>query len=165
MVVNDNLGIIIAGLFRAPSALVKTVVLKNKDNNPVNINVFATDSGNLFNDTNVSVAKARIRIGKGTTPATRQDFDIETPFSTSPESAWFNVIGTAGWNSGLGQISIGGGISATGSGAISESAYSTVWRATDSAHHRSLFSRDNISPVVNFINGETINVNYVLLMS
>jgi len=157
---NDNFGQFLKGIigFGGFSS-------QDENNNPFNyITVSTNQAYNMFN-TGLSMG-AFLRIGKGTAPATRQDFNIEVPFVGGAEANFFNVIGLAGWNSGLGQISISGAITAGGSGSISETVLACVWRATtDSAHHRSIYSRDNISPVSNFIIGETINVNYTLLMS
>jgi len=118
-----------------------------------------------YNMLGIGSLGTNIRVGKGTTPATRQDFNIENPFTTSPESLAFQLAGVGGWNSGLGQVSIQGAITAGDSGAISETILIQQFRNFNIGIGTSVFSRDNISPVVNFIVGQTINVNYLLLLS
>ena len=150
---NDNFGEFLKGIIGIQGFSGKELDTDNL------FNYTASSSNQAYNMFNTGIGMGSTwRIGKGTTPATRQDFKIEDPFVTGAEASLQSTIGGAGWNSGLGQISI--------SGAISESILVCAWRSTtDSAHHRSVYSRDNISPVANFIIGETININYTLLMS
>jgi len=131
------------------------------------VNSFNTLSGNAgYNMANIGIAMGSyIQVGKGSATATRQDFNINDPFTTSPESLLGGIIGFSGWNSGLGLISMIRSFSAGGSGSISESILVQSWRATDSNHRQCVYSRDNISPVANFINGETVNVNYNLVLA
>jgi len=122
------------------------------------------DSG--YNSVNVGGLRSLLRVGTGNTPATRQDFNIESPFSNGgAEDSAFNVIGQAGYNSGLGQISFSGSITAFGAGGIQESILIQRWRDTGGTTRDLLYSRDNISPIVTFIAGETINLSYILLLS
>ncbi len=161
MVVNDNFGILIAGLFRFPSALVKTVVMQNKDNNPVNLNVFDTDVGLLFNDTNVAIGVGRVQVGKGLTPATRQDFKIEVPFTNPPENDFVNNTLPSGYNSGLGKISVATLISPTGgAGAITEVTFSHRWSNNGGAPDTFLIFRDVLTVPINFIASQAININH-----
>ncbi len=118
-----------------------------------------------YNHSGIGTLGTTIQVGTGLTPATRQDTNIQNPFGTAPESSAFNLAGVGGWNSGLGQISMSGAITAGDSGAISEAVLIQKFRNFNLGTGTSVFSRDNISPVANFIVGQTINVNYVLLMS
>lgn len=118
-----------------------------------------------YNMLGIGSLGTNIRVGKGLTPATRQDFNIQDPFTTSPESVAFQLAGDGAWNSGLGQVSMSGAITAGDSGAISEAILIQQFRNFNIGAGTSIFSRDNISPVANFIIGQTINVNYILLLS
>jgi len=113
----------------------------------------------------VTTLGSAVQIGSGVTPATRQDFSIESAFASSPENVK-TFTGDGGWNSGLGKITISTLISpTTGSGAISETVLFGVWRSTLNTFRFNLLSRDNISPVVNFISAQTINIDYEVLLS
>jgi len=107
-----------------------------------------------------------IRIGKGTTPVTRQDFKIETAFTAgAPEN---DPVGTGdgGWNSGLGQISIPMQLVAGAFGAISETClFLDIGTISPVELQQYLISHDNISPVVNFITGESVNVDYSMVFN
>jgi len=120
----------------------------------------------LFNDTDVNLPQTKgssIQIGKGVTPATRQDFNIESAFATAPESVR-KATSNGGWNSGLGRVDFSSVIIAGGAGAISETAWFMSMIFTTFGI-TALWSRDNISPVANFIIGQTINVNYNVFLS
>ncbi len=112
-----------------------------------------------YNMANGDTLGAFLKIGSGITPATRQDFNIENIIQSQ-----FNLAGTAGYNSGLGQISITGSIVATGGGSITETGLFNRWRGSDSSHHNIMISHDIIPPA-SFIVGQTITVNYIILLS
>lgn len=158
----NNFGILIAGLFRAPSGAVKTVTLKNKDNNNQNINVFDSSSGGTaaFNDTSVVNGIAQMQVGSGTTPAVRDDFGIETPFANAPENGLVNVTLPGGYNSVLGKIIVACLISPTGgSGTITEVAISKRWSSSGGAPDTFAIFRDIISPGKAFVISQAINLN------
>jgi len=151
---SDNFGIFLAFLFGGGS---------NNQNLTDITNSLATisfqGSSTNFNSTIVAVG-TQIQVGKGLSTPNRQNFNIESPFTTSPESTIKNT-GAGGWNSGLGQVSASMiPFGAGGAGAISETAFFWVMANVVGAQKTFLMSRDLISPVANFILGETINVNY-----
>ena len=109
---------------------------------------------------------SRVQVGSGITPATRSDFNIETAF-VGGVVAQRRPTGIGVYFAGLNDVLISSVISPTlGGGSISEACLYAQW-------HRSLFanqfrefvlSRDNISPVVPFSAGNTINIDYTLNM-
>jgi len=122
-----------------------------------------------FNQFNVAsnAVGTQIAIGQGLTTAQRTDVNIETFFASAPE-AGNQSTGNGGWNSGLGKVDIPMvPIGAGGSGLISETCYFAVWHLTNGTFNVSTFclARDNIAPSVPFIIGQTINVDYALLLS
>jgi len=151
----DNFGRFLGGLLSATN-------FSNTDEASVS-RVFAWTN---WNDTDVNLPQSKgssIQIGKGTTPATRQDVKLEDPFVTAPESLK-KATSNGGYNSGLGKVDFSSVIIAGGAGAISE----TVWfmaMHTSNFGQTNAWSRDLISPVANFIIGQTINVNYSLFWS
>ena len=129
------------------------------------LNVYSSFSDDKFNNLNFGSVGTLIQIGEGVTPATRQDINIENPFGSSPENTRLGT-GVGGWNSGLGQIQIPVQMIAGSSGTISETCLYGKWRVTAGGGNETyLLSRDNISPVVNFIGGETINVDYSMVFN
>ncbi len=108
---------------------------------------------------------ARVRIGNGSNPATRSDFNIQSSFGSSPESAENNV-GSASYQVGLSKVTIPIIITPTGgSGSIREAVLFGRWVNQNSNTVGSFaVSRDNISPVVNFVAGQTINIEYGILI-
>jgi len=156
---NDNFGIWLGGML---TAIVGGVNLVNDSGSTQSINLNGASAP--FNNRNTGVGSL-MQVGKGTTPATRQDFAIENPFLDSPQSDMFNT-GNGGYNSGLQQISIAGNVSpVVNSGQISECTLFFKWQNSSSLSNFFLMSRDNISPVVNFINGQSINVEYLINLS
>lgn len=154
---SNNFGNFLAGILAVQQ-------FSSKDTGGITRNYGVPSGNNAYNMFNTLSLGTQIQVGEGSTLATRDDFVLENPFGTSPESSQFNVAGSGGWNSVLGQISISGLITAGGSGAISEVILIQRNRSTDSLSNFCLWSRDNISPVVNFIPAQTINVNYSLLL-
>lgn len=156
MVTNDNLGKLIAGIFRSPSTGLTTINLINTGGVSRGIRVYGNDNNIVFN-LNKSGA---VQIGKGTTPPTRQDFNLENAFPNSPESVLKGVTLPHGYVSGLGKITIATLISPTGgAGSITETALTQFWQNTGSNNERYLLFRDIISPV-GFIIGQAINIDY-----
>lgn len=158
----DNIGIVLAGIFRAPSQGVTTVFgLK-----AIDASIFTTTTYNtsnftsLFNITELKVAQ----VGKGTSPVTRQDFDIENVFPDSPESSRVGSLNDA-YNSGLGKITMATLISPTGgAGSITEVCKFVIFRAPINPQDRiCCILRDVISPV-GFIIGESINIDHEVLI-
>jgi len=158
----DNIGIVLAGLFRAPSTGLRTVSgLK-----AIDASIFTTTTYNqqtfstLFNITAIKQAQ----VGKGTSPVTRQDFDIENEFPNSPENSKVGSLNDA-YNSGLGKITMATLISPTGgAGSITEVCKFVNFRAPTNPQDRiCCILRDVISPV-GFIIGESINIDHEVLI-
>jgi len=117
-------------------------------------------AGGSFNTTNAGALGSRIAVGTGVTPATRQDFNIE--------AGTLNLIsGNGGYNSGLGKVDIPANLVSTSSFLLSETGLFGVWifNPTSPLIDSFMLSRDNISPAVSVIIGQSINVDYQLLLS
>lgn len=159
MTVLDNLGLMLAGIFRSPSGGNRQVDgLKNTGGGVFNTRIYATQGDT--NRWNFDGALRQVQVGKGSTPVTRQDFRIESAFPDSPESVLNNSVDGV-YNSGLGKISQATLISTTGgAGTITE--VIKVFRIRNLANQTgqvcSIF-RDIVSPV-GFIAGESININH-----
>ena len=112
----------------------------------------------LFNQVDGGAEGSRIATGSGVTPATRSDFNIETQENKAS-------TGDGGWNSGLGKIDIPMVTTAVSNYSLTETALIGAWYSfTQLGIAELLLSRDNISPVSVLI-GQTINVDYNLLLS
>lgn len=165
MVMLDNIGLMLAGLFRQPSQGAKSVTgLKRQSNGTsfgTGIYQTSTNSTNAF-----VVAVNQTQVGKGNTPVSRSnDFAIETPFGTSPLSAKNNSL-SSGYNSGLGKIEIPTLISPTAEiGNVSEIIHVISVRDNlgGSVNVPMTVSRDVITPV-GFIIGQSLNVTHEVLI-
>jgi len=155
----DNLGLLIAGLFRTPTTANKLVSnLKATNALVFNTRIYSTQADtNRFNFDGVL---RLVQVGKGTTPVTRQDFNIESPFVVAPESG-LNASINGVYNSGLAKINQATLIAPTGgAGTITEVIKTTRARATvDQTGKIIVIFRDIISPV-GFIIGESINIDH-----
>ena len=150
------LGVLIAG---------GTAVLTISNIATHRLNVYSSFSNDKFNNFSFGSVGTLIQVGKGVTPATRQDFNIENAFAVSPENSRIGT-GVGGWNSGLGQVQVPMQLISSSSGAISETCLYGKWNVTSGGGNETyLLSRDNISPVVNFIGGESINVDYTMVFN
>jgi len=85
MVMNDNLGIILAGLARAVSSGEKTSPLPIVATDGTSEFVKIYSANNVTKFTRLATQTNQTQVGKGLTPATRQDIDIENEFPSSPE--------------------------------------------------------------------------------
>ncbi len=102
----------------------------------------------------------RVKIGQGSTPPVRTDFDIETPFVTPPESLTVDVTPPI-YDNILGQIQFFTIQQAGGSGTISEIGFFVQWRANvPSVNKNFMLAHDLVSPTVSFIINQTITVNW-----
>jgi len=103
----------------------------------------------------------QIKIGQGITAPVRTDFDIETPFVTSPESLPTNVTAPF-YDNTLFQIQFFSSLQAGGSGSVSEVGFFCLWRdVTTGATRRYLLAHDLIFPAVPFIATQVIKTNWV----
>jgi len=156
---NDNLGLLIAGIFRSPTTANKLVSnLKSTSALIFNTRIYSTQADT--NRWNFDGVFRQVQVGKGTTPATRQDFNIESPFVVAPESGLNNSINGV-YNSGLGKINQATLIAPTGgAGTITEVIKVFRARATvDQTAKTIVMFRDIISSV-GFIIGESINIDH-----
>jgi len=159
-ILNDNWGNFLTGFF-TETGLTYPMVNSLNQSKPIRTNGTVAP----FNSTNAGTVGTNMQIGKGLTGATRQDFFIQNPFVALPENNEFPT-GFGGYNSGLGQVSVSGLLSPTGgAGAISETILLARWSDSVTSLQNYLLSRDNISPVVNFISGQNVNVEYILQLS
>lgn len=122
----------------------------------------AGQSGSTFANRAGSVGTfgVRLQVGSGGTTPTRQDFNIENAFGTSPESLAFNT-NPSGYNSGLGQLTFGNNITAGGAGTIQEVIAIMNMRNTINVQFKTLIFRDLVTPV-GFIAGQIIAVDWVI---
>ena len=104
MTANDNLGILLAGLFRPLSTGNKSVFgIINTAGASHEMVVYGDPSANnVFNEAGAS----RAQVGKGTTPPTRQDRNIESPFTNGGVEDSAQSSNLFGYNSGLAKITI-----------------------------------------------------------
>jgi hypothetical protein len=122
------------------------------------VHTFGSDIGRRFNIVNIGALGTLVQVGTGTTPATRQDFKTETLVQTL-------TSGNGGWNSGLGKIDIPASGVSTSIFSISETTLQGQWVENFQNVRNFLLARDNISPVVPVLIGQTINVDYQMLLS
>jgi len=161
LVILDNLGIILAGIFRAPTTVTKSVIIKDITDTSKTVKVYGRndDPSDFFNFTVVRQAQ----IGKSSTPATRQDVNIGSPFTNGGIEDNRNNSLSFGYNSGLGKIEIPTQIAPTfGSGTIVEVCKFSSYRDSVGIFVCCIF-RDVISNV-NFISAQTININHEVLV-
>lgn len=114
-------------------------------------------SGGSTWNTTPSVIGSKIDVGKGTSTPTRQDFTIEN---------FLQVLNSSdgGFNSLAGQVDIPATIPSNFSDLVSETALYGVW-LTVAGVKDLLISHDLISPAVSVLLGQTVNVDYKLLLS
>jgi len=102
----------------------------------------------------------QIKIGQGSTAPARSDFDIETPFVTSPESLAQNVTAPF-YDNILFQIQFFSSLQAGGSGSISEIGFFCFWRdVTTGGTRRYMLAHDLISPGQAFVASQIITMNW-----
>ena len=154
----DNAGLIIAGMIRIPANnefgfggfILRTGTI-------VSLRTYAfNNSLNPFN----LISGGGAQVGKGTTPATRQDFDIEDPFITAPESLVF-ATSPNGYVPASGIIQFPALLASTGAGGIiTEVCRYVNWRS-DTTQEKGTFmvAHDIISPST-FIIGQQIFVEH-----
>jgi len=116
--------------------------------------------GDQFNNTASATDTGGVtRIGAGTTPPTRADIQLES-------ERQFAENANAGYNSGLGKISCPAQYANVQTYDLSETGLFFQCRVISPVVENAniLVSHDAISPVVPVDNGETINVDYSLLI-
>lgn len=153
----------LAGIFRNPSGSNGQVNGLIKVNGGVfNTRIYATQGDtNRFNFDGVF---RQVQVGNSSTPVTRQDFKIDSPFPDSPESSRQNCIEGI-YNSGLGKINQATLISTTGgAGSITEVCkFFRCRNLIGQVGEVVCIFRDIVSPV-GFIAGESINIDHEVLI-
>ncbi len=119
--------------------------------------------GNSTTGMQVSAVLFEAQIGKGSTPATRQDFNIEIPFTNGGEEDNRKLSIIAIYVEATEKIEMSTQYSALGSGAISEVCKFIVINDISGQDRTILISRDIINPPVNFIGSQIINVQNEVL--
>lgn len=154
-ILNDNWGNFMRMFLSGDSS--QNAIYKDTTGNFAQLKIWGTPSSRLFNTTNIGGVGTTIATGSGVTPATRQDFNIEIAKNSGS-------TGDGGWNSGLGKIDIPFVATATTAYSLTETCLFGSWRTVADGIKGFVLSRDNISPV-SVIIGQTINVDYQLLLS
>jgi len=162
MVFTDNVLALLAGACAPIDNLVHSTVLNSMhDINNVAFTV-NTYNGNNTLGLNVSIILNEAQIGKGSSTPTRQDFNIENPFTNGGEEDNRKQSLTAVYVNATEKIEISTTIVPVGSGDITEVCKFVVVNANNGSDRTIMISRDLISPV-GFINGEIINITNEVL--
>ncbi len=157
-IINDNFGNWWRGLNRPLTSFFVTNVLLDNLNIARTLQILGVGGG--FFSFSQNVVGSLIRIGSGSTPPARSDFNIETPFGTAPESGF--VATDAGvYTSATGQGTYFGFYVAGGSGTVSEAATFMQWNASNNVVRQFMMARDLISPTVAFVAAQTISIQYI----
>jgi len=129
-----------------------TYLLLSVDNNAYNTNASNSPCG------------SQVQVGSNTTPALRSDFQIISPFANGGIEDNPNNTGTGAFLGGVSRVFVPSTISPTiGGGIIAEAILIQKWRKSVAGFTDQIaISRDNISPVVQFFAGDTINIDYTI---
>ncbi len=155
---NDNLARIMGVLFSGGG--LTDIDARNPNGN----NNFKSDSQagsfNVLNNVGTTSGGSFITVGDSSVPPTRSQIGL------SGNKQQYNT-GDGGWNSGLAKISVGALGIATSDFDIKESAL--FWKMQLSSPQLNnaevMISRDLISPIVPVLNGQSISVDYSLVLS
>ena len=158
----DNMGKLLASIITIfqTGSFSKNVVLVDEAGNNRTLRSWGTNAQVNFN----TAIAGFVQVGEGVTPATRQDFKLEDPFSNGgvEDAPVLNQV--FGYNSGLGKVTVATMITPTaGSGTITEVIHFGNFKDTANITIFVLTQRDVISPT-NFITGETIDVEHIWLI-
>jgi len=160
LVLTDNVLVFIAGACHPNVGGNRFTPMGMRD---INGNIFRMliYSGINSNNLNVSAVAKTGQIGKGLTPPTRQDQNIENPFTNgggAPEDTPQNSI-NASYNNGSEKIEMVTTIIAGGNGSITEVCKFTTVNDGDTGQDRIVMLTRDLLPVpVAFISGQTINI-------
>lgn len=154
MVLSDNLGIILAGHFTPLTGSTLDVIIKDSGGVDRTVTIYGASSNNW-----IQVGGKGTRIGKGSTPATGQDFDLENPFADPPENGKINsasatyIAGSGETNQTTQFAPMGGNDS------ITEVVQQITLRDTGGVDREVQISRIVVSPAVPFLIGQQVNLN------
>jgi len=160
--VNDNFGFLFSTFFRPVSQLDESRTgFKDTSGVSRTLKLISIRTDPLAYNAGLTVSK--VQVGKGTSPPTRQDQTIESPFTNGGAEDNPQPTLAYGLQSALGKIVIATLISPTfGSGFITEVAYFMTWRDNTGVDRDFLLFR-NVITGVNFISGQGINVEHSVL--
>lgn len=156
----NQLGTLLAGLFRTPVVGSTSVSIVNDANVANQLYTYGTaTAGSIIFNINGG-GGTQIQVGSGSTPAARADYAIETAFGTAPEDDYFDT-GAGAYAAGA--IAIAGVIVAGGAGTINETLLSGYWwdETTNAYENHTLF-HDILASGEAFVMGNTITVTYTL---
>lgn len=155
MVFNHNVGKIIANHFHPPGQGVLP-------------NIFLIDNLGISREMNVITASSNrwnlsgthfAQIGQGITPPTREDYNIETPFTNAPENARV-ASGVATYLNGTGITNVATQIQPMGgNGTITEVTEELIMRDFGGTDRNFVISRTLVDPAVNFLINEQVNID------
>lgn len=151
---SDNWGKFLGSII---SQLPITISLQDITDTTQSVPIYGS-STSVFNNIDSGSLGTLISVGSGSTPATRSDFNIETLLQTL-------VSNDGGWNSALGKIQAPAASISTFTNTITETVLISRWVRSVATVSDFLLSRDNISPGVPVTIGQTINVDYNILLS
>lgn len=163
MTFTDNFGILFASIFQVPSTGSPAFQMKNTTGGFPSFQGYKDrDFDDHWNQTNPN-PQSYAQVGKGSTPATRQDFQIENPFTNGGVEDNKKLTSLFGYNSPLGKITIQTGISPTaGSGTITEVVKINQFVNTNGITISDIvMTRDNPTPT-GFISGKSINLEHII---
>ncbi len=121
-------------------------------------NIRCIVTSTMFNDSTFQTAK--LHVGTGITAPARDDFFIETPLSTAPESGFFPPIPTSVYDPVNFNFKNVGSVNAGGSGTVNEAIMAMLWLDNIATSRDIVLYRDIISPGQAFTIGETIALEY-----
>jgi len=156
-IINDNFGLLMAGMFRGIVTATKDVTtFKDTGSVTRSLRIYGPTDNDLYNDS----ASAEVQIGEGTTGPTRTDVDVETAFTNGgiedgpvETDEGTHIIGTS-------QVQVGKFIGATtGGGTVKETCLFGNYRVIGVGVKKFLLSRDLIGSVA-FVAGENVSVRY-----
>ncbi len=159
----DNWGEFWSKHFRAPSTANADPVMVRTDGAVINSRVYGSTAYNsAFSNTGDTVHGGNIRMGQGSTPAARTDFEL-TSFLAAPEGNLVNA-GPGGYDNNTGKIIVShAAITAGANGSVNETGLYNRWKgATVPLSHTYMVFHDLISPGVNFLTGQNLVTNYVI---
>jgi len=163
MVFTDNVLALLAGACAPIDNLVHSTVLNSMHD--INNVAFTVNpyNGNNADAMQVSAVLSEAQVGKGTSTPTRQDFNIENPFTNGGEEDNRKQSLTAVYVNATEKIEMSTTIVPLGSGDITEVCKFVVINQNNGSDRTIMISRDLVNPPVGFINGEIINITNEVL--
>jgi len=161
--INDNFGEMIAGIFRPVSNATKVQAgFTSTTGLSKSLQIYGNQNAPNLNFTENGLSEAQV--GKGVTPPTRQDENIEDPFTNGGVEDNPVTTNVGGYNNALGLVSIATQIQPTaGSGSVTEAVKTQQWRTADGDIVKFLIFR-NVSSAHNFVLGESIDITHEVLI-